>query len=299
MPWESLRLFSLPGLERVDLSFIIVNYFNSRTLAESLDSIYKTVSGLKFEVMVVNNSRQDRELPGIEANFPQARFIHNTHNVGFARANNQAARMAVGTTLVFMNPDSVLTPGCMGEMFAYLQSHPEVGVLGPKVLNLDGSIQFSCRAFPTVWSGLFNRYSLLTRLFPNNRFSRQYLMTDFDHNEIRTVDWVSGCFMMIAKHVFQDVGEFDENFFLFIEDIDLCQAMKNKGYRVVYYPPATIFHHVTSSNGKTAAGTIIKRHRGMSYYNQKHRQGNVFSRSAISILISLRCLSQLALNLFK
>ncbi len=184
-------------------------------------------------------------------------------------------------------------------MLDYIRSDSSIGILGPKVLNPDQTIQYSCRKFPTVWSGLFNRYSLMTRLFPKNSYSRDYLMLDYDHNSIRSVDWVSGCCMMVPDSTFKKVNGFDENYFLFIEDVDLCQAIKKKGLRVVYFPNAKIFHKISSSNSRSASQVIIKRHQGMIYYNQKHLKTNFMIRYMINSIIMARCLLQILLNTVK
>ncbi|MFQ5450715.1 MAG: glycosyltransferase family 2 protein [Nitrospinaceae bacterium] len=283
----------------MDLSFIIVNYRNSDTLPDCLDSIYQTARGIDFEVIVIDNNSGDAGLEKVEERFPRARFIKNPANAGFAKANNQAAGLSRGDVLLFLNPDARLTDEAVTGMWAHLRSHPGIGVLGPKVLNPDGNLQYSCRRFPTLWTGLFNRYSLGSRLFPGNRFTSRYLMTDFDHEKTREVDWLSGCCMMIPRKIFREVGGFDEHYFLFNEDVDLCQTLKQQGYRVIYFPHARVFHHIGSSRGKTDTQIIIKRHRGMRYYYRKFGNGNLVFRGLVDSLIALRCLSQIFLNWFR
>ena len=281
------------------LSNIIVNYNNSDVLIDCLESIYKTVHEIKFEILVINNSLKDRGIKSVKKNFPEIKLIHNKINVGFARANNQAAKLAKGEILLFLNPDIVLTEGAVTNMLTYLKSHKETGVLGPKILNMDKTLQYSCRGFPDVWTGLFNRYSLITKLVPNNYFTAKYLLTDFDHNEVREVDWVSGSCMMISRDIFTKAGLFDENYFLFNEDVDLCKNMINHGYKTVYYPFAKVYHRITSSNNKVDSNIIIKRHLGMSYYFKKHHYKNIGIRCFVNFFITLRCFSQLLLNLFR
>ncbi len=283
----------------MDLSIVIVNYHNSHTLADCLESVFKTVQGIEFEVIVVNNSARDAGLETIENAFSQVQRIRNPINKGFAKANNQGVEISRGETLLFLNPDTVLTDNSIMSMFRFLKDHADIGVLGPKLLNPDGSLQYSCRRFPTLWSGLFNRYSLLTRLFPENRFTTHYLMTDFDHNETREVDWLSGSCMMASREVFSQAGKFDEKYFLFNEDVDLCQSMKQLGLKVVYYPSACVYHRISSSNSQLDPRIIMKRHQGMSYYYHKHLNGRGAPRFLVDILVALRCLSQLLLNIFK
>ena len=184
------------------LSIVIVNYYHSHLLGECLESIYLTVKETQFEIILIDNSFRDDGLEAVLKCFPEIQLIDSLENIGFARANNQAAKIATGDFFLFINPDTVVTQGAIQAMLDYLCSDPSIGVLGPKVLNLDGSIQYSCRKFPTIWSGLFNRYSLMTRLFPNNRYSKDYLMLDYNHKSTRSVDWVSGCCMMIPDSIF-------------------------------------------------------------------------------------------------
>lgn len=124
-------------------------------------------------------------------------------------------------------------------------------------------------------------------------------MSDFDHNSIKTVDWISGCCMMISREVFRKIGMFDEKYFLFNEDIDICRSAKNFGYKVVYFPDVHVLHRITSSNAKAKTATIIKRHLGMSYYYRKHHFDSVIARGVVNLMIILRCLSQVMLNLLK
>lgn len=286
-------------LPAVDLSHIIVNYHNSDVLEKCIESIYSTVQNLKYEIIVVDNSCGDRGVEQLRSKFPEVQFIENRQNEGFAKANNQAARVARGETLLFVNPDIVLTEGAVSGMLGGLKSDRFIAILGPKVLNDDGSLQYSCRSFPTFWTGLFNRYSILTRLFPGNRFSTRYLMMDFDHNAVKEVDWVSGCCMMSPREIFFKIGLFDENYFLFNEDVDLCKNAKNNRYKVIYYPFAEVYHRITSSNRKLAPEIIIKRHLGMSYYFRKHHDAGIIPGLFINTMIATRCLLQLIANFFK
>ena len=140
-------------------------------LGDCLESVYRTIEKIQFEVILVDNSSNDNGLKSILKSYTKTQLINNPKNVGFARANNQGAKIASGDSLFFIIPDTIMTEGAVESMLYYIQSDSSIGILPPKVLNLDQTIQYSCRKFPTLWSGLFNRYSLMTRLFPNNRYS--------------------------------------------------------------------------------------------------------------------------------
>ena len=213
----------------MELSIIIVNYNHSHLLKSALQSVYLTTKNIHFEIILIDNSFQDEGLESVLNQFPEIRLIDNTTNLGFACANNQGAGVAKGDFLLFLNPDTTVEEGTIETMLGHLRANPSVGVVGPKVLNLNGTIQYSCRKFPTIWSGLFNRYSLLTRLFPNNRYSRDYLMSDYDHNSTRAVDWVSGCCMMIPAPIFKRTNGFDRNYFFLFTATNLFIVCKVVG----------------------------------------------------------------------
>jgi GT2 family glycosyltransferase len=283
----------------VDLSCIIVNYKNSDPLKDCLASLYQTIQGIEFEVIIVDNSENDLGLQPLKELYSNAQFISNSSNVGFSKANNQAAKIAQGNILLFLNPDTFLPDQSINSMYRYFLSHTETGALGPKVVNPDGSMQYSCRRYPTLWTGLFNRYSILSQLFPENRFTSQYLMRDFDHNEIRQVDWLSGCCLMVSKIAFEISHGFDENYFLFNEDVDLCLTINQVGKEVIYFPEATVIHQISTSNSKTTARVIIQRHLGMMYYFKKHHEKNLLTRGIVIFFISLRGFTQLLINFLK
>jgi N-acetylglucosaminyl-diphospho-decaprenol L-rhamnosyltransferase len=283
----------------VDLSIIIVNYHHSQMLKDCLESLNRTIQKIQFEVILIDNSSTDDGLASILKRFPKTQFINNSENIGFAPANNQGAKIANGDFLLFINPDTIMTEGAIESMLDYIRSDSSIGIIGPKVLNPDQTIQYSCRKFPTIWSGLFNRYSLMTQFFPNNRYSKDYLMLDYDHKSIRSVDWVSGCCMMISTPIFKKINGFDENYFLFIEDVDLCQTIKKIDLKVVYFPNSKIFHKISSSNSKSTSRIIIKRHQGMIYYNQKYYKKNFIIQHLINSIIMARCFLQILLNLIK
>jgi len=287
----------------LDLSFIIATYQPQSELRKCLDSLYTaldaTSSPLTFETIIVDNSEREVDWSRIRNQFSNLTLIENSTNLGLSRANNLGAKQALGRVLVFLNPDVIIHSGSIETLLADLEQHPQAGILAPKVLNPDGTLQYSCRRYPTVWSGLFNRYSFLSNLMPSNRHTVHYLMKDYDHETPRDVEWVSGCFMMIRKEMFFQVGMFDEQFFLFIEDIDLCKRVHEAGFQVMYQPNAVITHQIQSSNGKLPSRIIIKRHLGMSYYQKKYMPFNRFVHMVLDAGIMLRCCGQLIFNRLK
>ena len=192
---------TVDGLERaVDCSVVIVNYHTDEVLAECLASLAKTAGGLEVEVIVVDNSATLAG-GGFRERFSGVRLVENPGNVGFARAANQGIRLARGRHVLCLNPDTVVHDGALAAMAGHLDAHPRVGAVGARLLESDGSLQYSCRRFPGYATILFGRYALLTRLFPGNTGSRDYLYLDWDHRTVRAVDWVSGACLMVRREV--------------------------------------------------------------------------------------------------
>jgi GT2 family glycosyltransferase len=219
----------------------------------------------------VDNDSRDAAPAGLP---PGVRVIANTENVGYARAVNQGTRATTGEFVLVMNPDCEVRPGAIEALIRWLREHPRTAVAGPKLLNPDGSLEFSARSFPGPLTFLFNRYSLLTKLFPGNPWSRAYLLSDWDHASVRDVDWLSGACLAVRRSAIDAVGGMDERFFMFNEDVDWCRRMKAAGWAVTYVPDAVVMHHVGASRGRVAPKVIVERHRGMIYYFHKHHPTN-------------------------
>jgi GT2 family glycosyltransferase len=283
----------------MDLSHILVNYRLREPLLEVLASLPDAASGLHSETVVIDNSPGDGTAEALAAKFPATRIITNAENVGYARAVNQGLRGTTGEFVLVMNPDCEVPPGAIRTLVDHLRSHPRAGIAGPRILNPDGTLEYSARAFPDPFTFLFNRYSLLTRLFPQNPWSRRYLMTDWDHASVREVDWLSGACMVVRRAAIDEVGPMDEAFFMFNEDVDWCRRMKRAGWAVVYVPEATVVHHIGASRRRTANRVILERHRGMIHYFRKHHPSNPLVGALVGALITLRAWLMVAANALK
>lgn len=224
----------------MELSIIIVNYNCERLLGRCLNSIFVFAPGLEYEVIVVDNASEHFE--EIPKRFPQVKVIRNAVNAGFARANNQGLKAACGRFVLFLNPDTEITKGSLEGMVKYLKVNPGTGVLGPKLVYPDGALQFSCRKFYTVRAILLRRFPFL-KLFFGSRALKEHLMSEWDHNVPRDVDWVLAACLMAPRSILLEAGGFDEKYRLYFEDVDLCYRMKQKGLRVMYYPDSIIIHH--------------------------------------------------------
>src|SRR5262245_998381 len=283
----------------MDLSVIIVNYQARELLLHCLAALAPDLAPLASEIVVVDNDPADGAPRALAARFPAVRVIANAENVGYGRAANQGIRATRGEFVLVMNPDCDPEPGAVRTLIDYLRAHPRVAIAGPTLLGLDGRIEHSARAFPDHFTFLFNRYSLLTRLFPNNRYSRRYLMSDWDHRSQREVDWLTGAFLMVRRAAIDQVGGFDEAFFMFNEDVDWCRRMKLAGWANVYVPEARVVHHVGASRNRVAPRVIVERHRGMIHYFHKHHPTNPVLRAFAGALIMARAGVMLVGNAFK
>lgn len=257
----------------MDLSLILVYYRAPEAMRACLAALPPALAGLDAEILVIDNASRDGMAAEIRASHPGVRLFENADNSGFACGVNRGLAEARGRCIALLNPDTRVEPGAFARMVEYLDAHPEAGVVAPRINDPDGTLQLSCRRFPTLWAGLFNRYSVLTRMFPGNPWSRDYLMLDFDHATTRAVDWVSGACLVTRRDVIDRVGTLDETFFLFNEDVDWCRRVGLAGYSVVYLPAAVCVHEVGASKGPIPAWLIWRRHQGMRHYFRKHHRG--------------------------
>ncbi|MBM4330471.1 MAG: glycosyltransferase family 2 protein [Deltaproteobacteria bacterium] len=230
-----------------ELSIIVVNFNSSAFILKCLATLKEAFAGKTHEVIVIDNHSWDESCWLIREKYPHLLLIENDKNLGYARAVNQGFRKAKGKYLLILNPDVQLLSGSIDKMTYFLEGNPEVGLLLPKLINPDGSLQLSCRTFYDFSTFLFRR-TPLGKIFPNHTIIRRHLMMDWDHGEVREVDWGLGACMFLRREALKGERIFDERFFLYFEDVDLCLRMKQEGWKVVYYPEAVMVHtHVRQS----------------------------------------------------
>lgn len=272
----------------MDLSIVLVYYKAPEHLPRCLRSLEVDPLAAGAEIVVVDNASGDGVAARVAESDSRVRLVTHDENVGFARGVNRGIHESRGRLVLVLNPDCEVRPGAVATLAAWLEAHPRTGVVGPRLENPDGSLEYSARAFPDHFTFLFNRYSLLTRLFPDNRHSRRYLMSDWDHASVRDVDWLSGACLLVRREAIDQVGPMDEAFFMFNEDVDWCRRMKQAGWAVTYVPDAVVVHHVGASRRRVAPKVIVERHRGMIHYFHKHHRVNPVLRAAADAAIMLR-----------
>ncbi|GIV05647.1 MAG: glycosyl transferase [Fimbriimonadales bacterium] len=276
-------------MSKPQLTVQIVNWNAREPLRAALRSILAHPPRCEYEIIVLDNASSDGSVQMLEKEFPEVKLLVSEQNLGFSRGHNLAARAAQGEYLFILNPDTEVLPDALDLLVAYAEQHPDVAIIGPKILNPDGSLQYSCRRFPNPVAALF-RNTPLGKLFPNNPYTRDYLMTDWDHNSIREVDWVSGAALFIRREVFAQLGGFDERFFMYCEDTDLCYRAWQAGYKVIYYPEPKIKHAIGRSTDLVANKMIITFHKSMYLFYKKHYadQTSILLRPLVPVGLALR-----------
>ncbi len=226
----------------VDLSIIIVNYKTRSYLEPCLESIKACRPSVSHEVIVVDNASYDGSKEMIEAKYPDTIYIQSDANLGFAKANNLAGKRALGRAFLFLNPDTLVLGTALETLYESLQSDPASGSAGPVLLNSDMTLQTSCiQSFPTIVNQVADS-EYLRRAFPNSS------LWGFSHANKpeklpSEVDVISGACLMVRKEVFEAVGGFSEDYFMYYEDTDLCYKIRNKGWKNIFVPQAKVVHH--------------------------------------------------------
>ena len=249
------------------------------------------------EVVVVDQVSLDRSAEMVAEEFPQARLIHLRKNVGFAGGNNIAFAVARGKYVLLLNTDAVARPGLIQALVAFAEAHPRAGLIGPKVLNPDGTLQPSCRRFPTFGAGLF-RNTFLGRLFPQNRYTRAYLMEEWDHTRPRQVDWLSACCLLARREMLEAVGPMDEGYFMYFEDVDWSLRASRAGWEVWYCPSAVVLHEVGRSTDKAVRRMIVRHHLSAYRFFTKHYPNwrRPVQRVLLAAGLAVRCILTLVRN---
>jgi GT2 family glycosyltransferase len=254
------------------LTVLIVNYKVYGELRACLAALAADVVGAEAHVVVVDYESDRTALAEAMTAHPKAIAIPRDDNRGFAAGMNEAAARAQSEYLLLLNPDCRVTAGALETLGNYLELHRDVAAVGPRVISPDGSLQATGRRFPTAFTGLFGRASFFTRAFPSNPMSRRNLPSA-DTDRPIDVDWVAGTCVMIRSSAFRDVGGFDEAFFLYWEDADLCLRLRQRGANIAYVPAAVVEHGLGQSSDRARSRSLIAFHRSALHYYSKHHRG--------------------------
>ena len=258
------------------LSIVIPTYNAHEWIEQCFDSIRRHGPSGDYELLAVDDKSTDDTVAIVREKFPDVRLFSNEKNVGFGRTVNVGVRASSGQYILVLNNDTWMHEGALDAMMAYLDEHSDAGIVGPKVLSGDGSLQQQCRRrIPTPTAALLY-FSGVAKLFPKNPKVAGYLMTAADENETTEVDAVSGACLMVRRAVLDQLQGFDEEYYLYGEDMDFCWRTKLAGWKVVYHPAATITHFGgQGGTGKKRLYATIEWHRAMWIFYRKHRAPRV------------------------
>lgn len=269
------------------LSIIIVNYNVKEFLQNLIHSIEKAASNISHEIIIVDNASDDGSVDFIREKFPFTKLIVNNKNLGFSKGNNIGIAEAQGEYILFLNPDTLVSEDTFTKMIEFFETHPDAGLAGCKILNSDGTIQLACRrSFPGPWTS-FCKVTGLSSIFPKSKLFARYNLTYLDENKTYEVDAVSGSFMMIKKEIYQKIGGFDEQFFMYGEDLDLCYRVQKAGYKVYYVHDSQIIHYKGESTRRSSLDETKFFYNAMHLFVKKHLSSSfiieIILRSAIGI----------------
>jgi GT2 family glycosyltransferase len=267
----------------MDLSIIIVTWNTKDLLQKCLDSIYKTIHDITFEVIVIDNASEDDTVVMLRGNFPHITLLKNSQNLGFGAANNQGLQIMRGRYALLLNSDTVLTIHAVEELFAFMETHPESAMACGQLLNSDGSKQNSIASFPSLLT-LMTNMPLLEYLFPKRYPSKRY-----NYEKPIEVDSGIGACLLVRKKAIDEVGMFDERYFFFFEETDWAYQMKKADWKIFHIPTAFIYHFQGQSIGRNVRSRI-------EFYRSRYLFFRKWHRHAYYLLISSVIFSRLLVN---
>lgn len=283
-------------MTQIDISVIVVSYNTAGLLEQCIGKLRSSINERhNVEIIFVDNASKDNSVEVIKTKFPECRLIENDQNVGFGRANNQAAQFATGRYILLLNTDAFVAHDTVSKTLEYMDANPRCGILGVRLEGRDGLLQPSCRYFPTPWNTFLWRTGL------NRWFKRTQMVDDmaWAHDTVRACDWVVGCYYLVRKEVVEEVGLFDPRYFLYFEEVDQCFAAKRAGWGVVFYPHTKVVH--LGGESAKSDGTITSSGRQLEalqiesellYFRKNNGLSAAWSSMTLTLLAN-------AINLFK
>lgn len=233
-----------------------------------MDSISANQPEKRYEIIVVDNASSDGSVKFVKDNYPEVTVISNDRNIGFAAANNKAIKRSNSKYMILMNSDCRVFKRSLDNLVEFMEKNPKAGIAGPKMINTDGTIQLSCRRFPSAFDAA--AHTVLTNIFPHNPFSRKYKLADTKKDSPFEVDWVSGSCMIVRRKALDESGFLDENYFMYVEDLDICHRMWKKNWKVFYCPHAEVMHHIGGSSGGRKIKASFRMQRSVFYFFWKN-----------------------------
>jgi N-acetylglucosaminyl-diphospho-decaprenol L-rhamnosyltransferase len=264
------------------ISTVIVSFNTRDILRGCLTELFANSQGLDMEVFVVDNRSSDGSAQMVEREFPKVHLIANTENLGFAAANNQAFRLARGRYIVLLNPDAFVKPGALQAAVSFMERTPGCGICGGRLVDLDGHLDPSARRFPT-WPAKLSTLTGMSSRYPGSPVFNRHDFGGFAHDRHREVDWVPGTFVVLRQRMLAQIGLFDERFFIYYEETDLCLRARKNGWTVFFVPEAEVVH-IGGASSKTRkdkefdpAGAQVLSFRMRSEWLYHRKNGSLFT----------------------
>lgn len=251
------------------VSVITVSHNVRELVMQSLCALAVERENTAIEVLLVDSASTDGTADAVALQSPWVRVLASKQNLGFTGGNNRALRIASGRYVLFLNPDAEVRSGAIARMAAYLEANPGVGAVGPRLLWPDGSTQSSRRRFPSRLTG-FVESTVLQRWLSGSAPLRRFYMADEPADRPHDVDWLVAACLMVRRETLRRVGLFDERFFMYSEEVDLCRRIKNAGWRIVYLPDAEVVHHEGKSSEQNLTSRDLRFHESRFLYYAKH-----------------------------
>lgn len=233
----------------MELTIAINNHRNPDLLKLCLDSIKRSIKEIEYELIVADSETQEETEMMMREDYPEVKFFPFKENVGFQVMTKKGIEESQGDYILLLNGDIIVTPDSVKKLLDYIKGNPEVGMVGPKLLNFDGTLQYSCFHFYHPMTIVYRRTFLKKMGFAKKHLD-WFLMKDYDHNSPKEADWLMGSAMIVSKSAIQKVGPMDSRFFMYMEDVDWCRRFWEKGYKVVYYPLAVMNHYHGKASDK-------------------------------------------------
>ena len=270
----------------MDVSIIIVNWNTKELLRDCLSSVYEHAGDIDYEIIVIDNASADGSADMVKNDFRKVILIENSGNRGFAAANNQGMAVAKGRFVLLLNSDTVVLNNAIANTVRFADENPQAAVIGCRVLNPDLTLQRTCFMFPSVLNMLLSSIYLY-KLFPKSKFFGRENMTWWDATDVREVDYVRGCFMLVRRDAIEQVGIMDERFFIYSEETDWCYRFKKGGWKVVFMPKADIIHLLGASTKKIRAEMKLQVWGSLLLFFKKHKSFPAYATMCFLIAIFL------------
>jgi hypothetical protein len=283
----------------IDLSIIIVSFNTKKFTKDTIDSVLKYTKGISYEIIIVDNASSDGSIEMLQ-NYSRSNddivYVQTGENLGFGRANNVGIEKSKGKYILLLNSDTQLTKNILPEMITYMEKHPKIGVSTCSLLNKDGSMQGTGGGFPTLgrvfaWMFFIEDIPFIEKLF--TPFHPMHPMSIYKggsmFKEKREMDWITGAFMLTRRKVFEDAGVFDKDYFMYVEETELCYRIAKSGWEIWYLPEWSIIHHGGASGG--GEFSLLSEYKGVKLYYEKHMDR--LSNLSLRILLKLGSLKRI------